>query len=73
MQRRDFLKSAAGAAALSAPQIVKAERAQTLKFAPIIGLTMLDPAFAGIPHTRSHCYLVFDTLYGLDEGFTARP
>ncbi len=40
---------------------------------PIVGLTLLDPTFAGIPHTRCHGYLVFDTLYGLDEHFNAHP
>ena len=73
MQRRALLKLAAGAVSLGAPHLARAQRAQTLKFAPIIGLVMLDPTFAGIPHTRSHGYLVFDTLYGLDEKFAPRP
>ena len=66
MQRRDFFKFAAGAIALSSPHVAKAQRGQTLKFVPIVGLTLLDPTVAGIPHTRCHGYLVFDTLYGLD-------
>lgn len=73
MQRRDLLKITAATLALSAPRVARAERAQPLKFVPIVGLTLLDPTFAGIPHTRSHGYLVFDTLYGLDETFTAQP
>ncbi len=73
MLRRDLLTLAAGSVALAAPRIAKAQRQQTLRFVPIIGLTILDPSFAGLPHTRSHGYLVFDTLYGLDETFAARP
>ena len=73
MLRREVLTLAAGAAALAAPRLAAARRPQTLTFVPVTGLTVLDPSFAGIPHTRSHGYLVFDTLYGLDETFTARP
>ena len=73
MQRRDFLTLAAATAAMATPNVARAQRPQTLKFVPINGLTVLDPSFAGIPHTRSHGYLVFDTLYGLDDNFTARP
>ena len=73
MQRRNFLKLATATAALTAPHLARAQRPQTLKFVPVNALTVLDPSFAGIPHTRSHGYLVFDTLYGLDETFAARP
>jgi peptide/nickel transport system substrate-binding protein len=73
MQRRDLLKMTAATLALGVPHRARAGRAKPLKFVPIVGLTVLDPTFAGIPHTRSHGYLVFDTLYGVDETFTARP
>lgn len=73
MLRRDLLTLAAGTVALTAPNVARAQRPLALKFVPIVGLTVLDPSFAGIPHTRSHGYLVFDTLYGLDETFAARP
>ena len=73
MLRRDVLTRAVGTVALSAPRLAAAQRPQILKFVPVNALTVLDPTFAGLPHTRSHAYLVFDTLYGLDETFTARP
>src|SRR3954453_22581869 len=73
MRRRDVLTLAAGTAALAAPRLATALRPQTLRFVPVNALTLLDLSFAGLPHTRSHAYLVFDTLYGLDETFTARP
>ena len=71
MRRRHIL--AIGTATLAAPRLAAAQRPQTLKFVPVNALTVLDPTFTGLPHTRSHAYLVFDTLYGLDETFAARP
>ena len=72
MLRRDLFKLAAGGAVLAAPQIGKAQRASTLKFVPINGLTVLDPVWGG-RFTHSHGYMVFDTLYGFDEHFTIHP
>src|SRR6185312_16543289 len=40
---------------------------------PLINLALLDPVFSGNRATHNHAYLVFDTLYGLDETLTARP
>ena len=73
MQRRDVLKLATGAAMLAAPRIARAQRERTLKFVPLINLALLDPVFSGNRATHNHAYLVFDTLYGLDETLTARP
>ena len=73
MKRRAFIGSSAVTAALGTSRIVRAQPTRPLRFVPIVGLTLLDPTFAGIPHTRCHGYLVFDTLYGLDEQFTAHP
>src|SRR3954470_16040033 len=71
MKRRDLTRMMASAAA--APRIAMAGGARPLKFVPVNGLTLLDPTFAGTPHTRAHGYMVFDTLYGLDTTFTPRP
>ena len=73
MKRRAFICSSIAMASASTSRIARAQRPRPLKFVPIVGLTLLDPTFAGIPHTRCHGYLVFDTLYGLDERFTAHP
>jgi peptide/nickel transport system substrate-binding protein len=73
MLRRNFFKLAAGAAVLAAPQIGKAQSVNTLKFVPINGLVALDPVWSGSRLTHSHGYMVFDTLYGLDEHFTVHP
>ena len=73
LRRRGLLKTSAAAIVLSAPSLSRAAFTRPLKFVPVQQLTMLDPTFAGTPHTRSHAYLIFDTLYGLDETFAARP
>ena len=73
MRRREVLRLPVVAAMLAAPQIVLAERQRTLKFVPTPDLSLLDPVFSGSRATHNHAYLVFDTLYGLDETFVARP
>src|SRR3954452_11719239 len=73
MRRRGLLKTCGAIIVLGAPRLARSAAARPLKFVPLQQLTMLDPTFAGTPHTRSHGYLVFDTLYGLDDTFTARP
>ena len=73
MRRRDMLKLSAGAAMLAAPHIAMAQRERTLKFVPIPDLTTLDPVGSANRASHNHGYLIFDTLYGLDETFTAQP
>ena len=73
MRRRDMLKLSAGAAMLAAPHIAMAQRERTLKFVPIPDLTTLDPVGSANRASHNHGYLVFDTLYGLDETFIAQP
>jgi peptide/nickel transport system substrate-binding protein len=74
MRRRDLL-TAAGASlgALAAPWIGRAERINKLVFVPTEDLSVLDPMFAGPRSRRTHAYLVFDTLYGIDTGWMAQP
>jgi peptide/nickel transport system substrate-binding protein len=74
MRRRDLLIAAgAGAAALATPQIGRTEKANKLVFVPTEDLSVLDPHFAGPRSRRTHAYLVFDTLYGLDTNWMAQP
>ena len=72
MRRRDVLGLSAGAM-LAMPHIARAQRERTLKFVPTPDLTALDTVWSGTRATHNHAYLVFDTLYGLDEMFTAQP
>ena len=73
MQRRDLLRAAASLPLLATPRIARAERTRVLKFIPVSDLAVLDPVWTGARVTRNHGYLVFDTLYGLDETLTVRP
>jgi len=72
MRRRDLLKAAgASVAAIAAPRIGRAERAN--KLVSTGNLSVLDPVITGLRQTRNHAYLVFDTLYGIDANWMAQP
>jgi peptide/nickel transport system substrate-binding protein len=73
MRRRNTLRLATAATFLAAPRVARPRPERTLKFVPLINLALLDPVFSGNRATHNHAYLVFDTLYGLDESLTARP
>src|SRR5215813_1427138 len=74
MLRRDLLKaSAASLAASAAPRIGRAETPNKLVFVPTEDLNVLDPVIGGPRSMRTHAYLVFDTLYGIDTSWTAQP
>jgi peptide/nickel transport system substrate-binding protein len=74
MKRRDVLKSAlAGAAALAAPAIVRAESQKTITFVPHADLASLDPVWTTADITRNFSLAVYDTLYGFDAEFTVQP
>src|SRR5258708_3818674 len=74
MQRRDVLKSAlAGAAALAAPSIVRAEAASTVTFVPHAALASLDPVWTTADVTRNFSLAVYDTLYAFDADFAVQP
>ena len=70
MRRRSLLK-AASLSLLTTPAI--AQPASVLKFVPQADLAVLDPVYATAYVTRNHAFLVFDTLYGLDESYVPRP
>ena len=69
--RRTLL--AAGAAALAAPAIVRAEAARVLKFIPQSDLTVIDPIWSTTYLARNHGYMVFDTLFGMDSRYRIQP
>jgi peptide/nickel transport system substrate-binding protein len=74
MRRRELFRAAgASLAALAAPRIGRAERPSKLVFVPTEDLSVLDPHFAGPRARRTHAYLVFDTLYGIDTSWMAHP
>src|SRR5271156_6578883 len=74
MNRREFVKtSLAGAAALAAPAIVRAEEQTTITFVPHADLASLDPVWTTADITRNFSLAVHDTLYGFDAELTVQP
>jgi peptide/nickel transport system substrate-binding protein len=74
MKRRTFLKSAlAGATALAAPSLVRAETATSITFVPHADLASLDPVWTTADVTRNFSLAVYDTLFGYDAAFKAQP
>ena len=74
MRRRTFL--ATSVTTLALPAITRAASQQVLKFVPQADLAVLDPILITAGVTRSHGYLVFDTLFavtGPEHGFKAMP
>lgn len=69
--RRGFL--AGMASALSAPSIVRAQGTSVLKFVPQSDVAIIDPIMSVSYVTRNHALMIFDTLYGVDEGNRAQP
>ena len=73
MDRRSFLKTAAGAGALTAtctlstPAISQRTAARTLRFVPQTDLANFDPIWTTQYVVRNGSALVWDTLYGFDE------
>ena len=73
MQRRSILKATTSLPLLAVPRLAKADGPTTLRFVPVSDLVILDPVWTTARTTRNHGFLVFDTLYGLDETLNPRP
>ena len=76
MLRRQLFSGAAGVAvASSLPRFAIAQRgnARTLRFIAQSDLAVIDPIITTAYISRNHAYLVWDTLYGMDENFRAQP
>lgn len=70
MQRRTLLATAA--ATLAAPAI-RAQPSRVLRFVPYVDLAILDPVANTASQTRTHAFLVYETLYGLDANYAPQP
>jgi peptide/nickel transport system substrate-binding protein len=74
--RRDFA-ARAGAAALALPALGRQARAaadnKTLRFIAQSDLRVLDPIWTTAYITRNHGYMVFDTLFAIDDKFKPQP
>lgn len=75
MDRRTFLKSAAGAGTLAAtgglamPALSQGAAAKTLRFVPQANLANFDPIWGTQYVVRNAATLVWDTLYGINDKF----
>jgi len=73
MDRRTFLKAAAGASTLgiteklSAPALAQGAAARTLRFVPQANLANFDPIWGTQYVVRNASAMVWDTLYGFDD------
>jgi peptide/nickel transport system substrate-binding protein len=74
--RRQALRGAAAAAAattLAAPSVRAQKDRQVLHFVAEADLKIFDPVWTTAYITRNHSYLVYDTLFGIDEKFQVKP
>src|SRR6266481_6121130 len=74
MTRREFAMAASAASvALGFGARARAADAKTLRFIMRDDLRVLDPMWTTAYVTRNHAYMVFDTLFALDDKFNPRP
>src|SRR5688572_25103024 len=69
---RSFTVAAAAVAALVLPISAHAQQ-KTLKFIAQADLRILDPISTTAYITRNHGYMVYDTLFAMDEKFQIKP
>ncbi|HEY7246575.1 MAG TPA: ABC transporter substrate-binding protein [Xanthobacteraceae bacterium] len=73
VNRRQVVRGATAAIALSASSIHAQNGRQTLRFVAQADLKILDPIWTTAYITRNHGYLVYDTLFGTDENLQIKP
>ena len=71
IRRRTLLGAAGAAATLARPSL--AQPATVLRFVPNVDLPVLDPVANTAAQVRNHAFLIYDTLFGLDESFAPQP
>ena len=57
---------------LMAPALARAD-ARPLRYVPNANLSAIDPIWTTALVAQEHGYMVFDTLYGLDDAGQSRP
>jgi peptide/nickel transport system substrate-binding protein len=63
-----------GAAVLGAPAILRAQTsARVLRFVPEADVVIFDPVTTPSWQTRDYAYLVYDTLFGMDDQYRPQP
>jgi peptide/nickel transport system substrate-binding protein len=71
MKRRSVLAGAAAAAAVGLARPALAQGAKVLKYVPQANLANPDPIWTTATVARLHGYMVWDTLYGIDDKLSA--
>ncbi len=69
MRRRQFLGAAASV--LAAPAV--GQTSLVVRFVPNTDVPVLDPVANTAAQVRTHGFMVFDTLFGVDEDFVPHP
>lgn len=72
LRRLSFAAFAAAAVSMLAPAVSQAQQ-KVLKFIPQADLRILDPIATTAYITRNHGYMVYDTLFAMDEKFQVKP
>jgi peptide/nickel transport system substrate-binding protein len=76
MHRRGFLEAGAGAVAamLVGSAAVRAQNVgNVLRFVPHADLAIIDPYWTGAYITRNYGYMVYDTLFAVDNAWRPQP
>jgi peptide/nickel transport system substrate-binding protein len=60
-------------AAITAPLAEARAQTKTIKVVMHSDLKILDPVWSGAYITRQHGYLIYDTLFAMDEAFAIKP
>lgn len=71
--RRGVLAAGAATAAAGLPRPSLAQGAKVLKYVPQANLANPDPIWTTATVAALHGYMVWDTLFGIDEGLIGRP
>lgn len=54
-------------------RLAAAQGSRVLRFVPHTELVVVDPSWSNPLVTRNHAFLVFDTPFGQDNAYRARP
>jgi peptide/nickel transport system substrate-binding protein len=75
MKRRTLLASGAAiaAAGLASPAIAQSGSTKVLRFVPQANLANPDPIWTTATVAINHGYMVWDTLYGVDNALAGQP
>src|SRR5690242_12352575 len=73
IKRRELGALAAGGAMLAAGMRPAAAAAKVLRYVRNGNLTILDPIWTTAYVTRDHGYMIYDTLFAIDENNVVKP